>query len=64
MRANLLLIVAVSALGCGGQAAYPPRISAIVPAEGANDLDVPVEISGEHFEARIQTDFVDPTHSG
>jgi hypothetical protein len=55
MRASWPM-VAIWIFGCT-EGGYPPRISAIIPAEGANDLDVAVEISAENLEPRIHTDF-------
>ena len=50
------LVASVLAVGCA-DAVYPPRLSAIVPSEGANDVDVRVAITGENLEPRIRTDF-------
>ena len=51
------LLCALFTLSCTEGLAYPPRLSAIVPSEGANDVDVQVEISGGHLEPRLHTDF-------
>ena len=62
---RLLWLAAVGALAQGCfDPGYPPRISAIVPAEGANDVDVAVTISGQALQPRILTDFDHPEHSG
>ena len=43
-------------MGCADPV-YSPRLSAISPSEGANDVDVRVTISGQDLEPRIHTDF-------
>lgn len=55
-------LIIVTSLGCS-EAVYPPRLSAIAPSEGANDVDVQVTISGENLEPRIRTDFDHPDQS-
>lgn len=55
-------LVFLALLGCS-DAVYPPRLSAIVPSEGANDIDVQVTISGQNLEPRIRTDFDHPDQS-
>lgn len=61
MRRALGLAV-LTLLGCS-DAVYPPRLSAIVPSEGANDVDVQVRISGSNLEPRIRADFDHPDQS-
>lgn len=61
MRATLLF--ALFAMRCAEPVAYPPRVQAIVPSEGANDVDVQVKISGAHLEPRLRTDFEQPSRS-
>lgn len=62
MRA-LWAIAAVLWLSCSAGSAYPPRVVAMAPTEGADDVDVPVEITGENFEPKVFTDFGRPSQS-
>jgi len=57
------LICALLSLNCAEGSGYTPRLSAIVPSEGANDVDVQVEITGAHLEPRLHTDFERASHS-
>lgn len=61
MRSALFCVLLC--LGCAEGSVYAPRLSAIVPAEGANDVDVQVEITGAHLEPRLHTDFGTASHS-
>ncbi len=58
------LICALFTLSCAEGSVNPPRLAAIVPSEGANDVDVLVEITGAHLEPRLLTDFEHPSNSG